>query len=316
MTIQRFSRELTEVWNELIHDSRNGTFLFDRSFMDYHSDRFSDISLLFYSRGKLLGVLPASLHGDEVRSHGGLTYGGFIVSKQAHAADVGEMLELAKAYYAAQGIKRMLIKPVPYIYHSYPADDEIYWFFRHGARLVGRGLSTAINLREPLPFSTLRKRKINSAERSGLYVSATEDDADYVSFHAILTQVLATQHNRTPVHTVAELILLRKRFPKNMRLFVVRSRNRNEMLGGTLVFACGKVLHAQYIAANDEGKDLGALDLLFKHIVDEETKNGFECLDFGISTEDNGNYLNEGLNFQKEGFGGRSIVYDSYLIDL
>lgn len=31
--------------------------------------------------------------------------------------------------------------------------------------------------------------------------------------------------------------------------------------------------------------------------------------DFGISTEDNGKFLNQGLISQKEGFGGRSITH-------
>ena len=38
--------------------------------------------------------------------------------------------------------------------------------------------------------------------------------------------------------------------------------------------------------------------------------------DFGISTEQGGRYLNEGLVFQKEGFGARAVVYDTYAIKL
>ena len=37
-----------------------------------------------------------------------------------------------------------------------------------------------------------------------------------------------------------------------------------------------------------------------------------EYFDFGISTEDNGRYLNEGLITQKQEFGGRGVVYDFY----
>lgn len=40
-------------------------------------------------------------------------------------------------------------------------------------------------------------------------------------------------------------------------------------------------------------------------------KNG---LIFGICTENNGNFLNEGLINQKQEFGGRGIVHDFYLI--
>ena len=37
---------------------------------------------------------------------------------------------------------------------------------------------------------------------------------------------------------------------------------------------------------------------------------------FGISTEDNGRILNDGLIFEKEGFGARSVCYDTYELDL
>ena len=38
--------------------------------------------------------------------------------------------------------------------------------------------------------------------------------------------------------------------------------------------------------------------------------------DFGISTEDGGRVLNEGLIYQKEGFGGRAVCYDTYEWDI
>lgn len=38
--------------------------------------------------------------------------------------------------------------------------------------------------------------------------------------------------------------------------------------------------------------------------------------DFGVSCEQEGRYLNEGLAAQKEGFGARAVVYDSYRIEL
>ena len=39
-----------------------------------------------------------------------------------------------------------------------------------------------------------------------------------------------------------------------------------------------------------------------------------EYFDFGISTENEGLFLNEGLTSQKQEFGGRGIVYDFYEI--
>ena len=48
------------VWDEFILKSKNGTFLFFRDYMEYHADRFTDHSLLFFEGDRLLAVLPAS----------------------------------------------------------------------------------------------------------------------------------------------------------------------------------------------------------------------------------------------------------------
>ena len=69
-------------WNEFIDKSRNGTFLFNRNYMDYHADRFQDFSLMAYKKNKLYAVLPANRVGDVLYSHQGLSYGGFITSSK------------------------------------------------------------------------------------------------------------------------------------------------------------------------------------------------------------------------------------------
>jgi hypothetical protein len=56
---------------------------------------------------------------------------------------------------------------------------------------------------------------------------------------------------------------------------------------------------------------MGALDLLFHELINNYYVD-YPIFDFGQSTEQNGNYLNGGLIFQKEGFGGRGAVYETY----
>ena len=73
--------------------------------------------------------------------------------------------------------------------------------------------------------------------------------------------------------------------------------------------------HVQYIASTDEGKELGAVDLLFLYLINNKFKN-IRYFDLGTSVEQGGKYLNEGLLFQKEGFGGRAVVYDTYEMEI
>ena len=69
------------------------------------------------------------------------------------------------------------------------------------------------------------------------------------------------------------------------------------------------------MAANDVARQIGALDLTVSVILEKYREDKL-WLDFGISTEDGGKYLNEGLIAQKEGFGGRTNVYETYVLNV
>jgi len=48
----------------------------------------------------------------------------------------------------------------------------------------------------------------------------------------------------------------------------------------------------------------------------EEYRQNKRFFDFGISTENGGRYLNEGLIAQKESFGGRVVAHTTWRLDL
>lgn len=312
MQVIRYSDEWAEGWNLLIKESKNGTFLFNRNYMDYHRSRFDDCSLIFAEGDDILGVLPANYVAADktVYSHGGLTYGGLVLSINASATQVMQMVDEMIAYYAYMGAEKLIYKPIPYIYSKYPSEESLYAIFRHHARLVARGLSSTITLDHPLPLKKSRKDGIRKALNKGLYMSKT---TDVEPFWHILDDVLQRYHNTHPVHSIDELRLLMSRFPKEIQLFVVR--HEDKVIAGCLLFFMPTVIHVQYIAASDEGKHMGALDMLFNYLIREHIKE-VPYLDFGISTENGGHILNKGLEFQKEGFGGRGVCYDQYEIDL
>ena len=106
---------------------------------------------------------------------------------------------------------------------------------------------------------------------------------------------------------------MKSRFPSEIRLFT--ACNSNGVVGGCLVFETSRVAHIQYISANEEGRQSGALDLIFDYLINNTFKNK-KYFDFGISTENGGDILNTGLISQKEGFGGRGIAYDIYKINI
>ena len=44
--IRHYEPQSASEWNAFVAESKNGTFLFDRRYMDYHSDRFADSSFM------------------------------------------------------------------------------------------------------------------------------------------------------------------------------------------------------------------------------------------------------------------------------
>lgn len=318
--VLRYTKSLTHRWDSFVRISRNATFLFLRDFMDYHQDRFDDCSLLFENqRGEIIALFPAteSMEQQMVSSHAGLTYGGLLLSPTTTSAQIIHIWQLITTYYREAGYQRLLVKPIPSIYHLVPSQEELYVLFRLQAKLVARGLSTTLNINQKPHLSTLRKRKIKKAKFTGIqYV----DGGNLEEVWKILTEQLATLHKVSPVHSVEEIKKLMQAFPTQIRLFTAQT-STGEIQAATLLFLTPQVAHAQYIVASPRGRETGALDLLLDELLYQLQQKQFndyapQYFDFGISTENQGFFLNQGLIFQKEGFGGRGVVYDQYEINL
>lgn len=311
--IKRYSSLDKDVWNGFLQTAKNSSLLFDRGYMDYHSDRFYDHSLMIYRKGKLFALLPANEDSGIFYSHQGLTYGGMIMSPKANTVDIINIFQLTNNYLKAEGLKKVVYKPTPYIYHDVPSQEDLYALFRlTDAKIVGRQISSTIYLNNKIKFIESRKSGIRKAVRSGITVSRSDD---YDSFWNILGTNLLDKYDVKPVHNIAEIKLLANRFPDRIRLYAAFS-NDCRMLGATVVYIVNNnVIHTQYISASKEGKDLGALDLLFDYLINEEFPS-YAVFDFGQSTEQRGSVLNESLIFQKEGFGGRGVLYDIYEYNL
>lgn len=308
LRIEKYKAENKPVWDDFVSSSRNGTFLFYRDYMDYHSDRFHDNSLMFFDKNKLIALLPANISEDVFYSHQGLTYGGLILSVDIKTPQVVDVLTDAIQFLQENGVSKIIYKPVPYIYHRYPSEEDLYALFRNNATLLSRTISSTIDLSDKLDYAELRKRQIRKAEKQNLIVCESDS---LPQFWAILEQNLRENHQAVATHSLQEIEYLKSKFPNNIRLFCTQKEDR--IVAGCLIFETKTVAHAQYISASAEGKEDGALDLLFDYLINNifDTKKYF---DFGISTENNGNILNQGLISQKEGFGARGVVYDTYQI--
>jgi hypothetical protein len=307
VTCCKYNKNHKSSWNDFLVLSKNGTFMLDRNYMDYHSDQFIDHSLMFYDEDdSLVAVMPASLHGDELRSHGGLTYGGIISNRKMTVQKMLDVFCALKMHMQENNIAKLIYKKIPSIYYSYPSDEDLYALFRDDAELIRRDVSTAIDLRDPIGFSERRRRNIKKTEKTSLLVKMSNDFKTYVD---LLNEVLEKRHNTVAAHAAHELERLAMLFPDNIKLFVAFLED--EMIAGSIVFETPTVAHTQYLANSKIGCKIGALDLVIDHII-KIYSNSKIYLDFGISTTKEGRCLNEGLISQKQEFGGRAIVHDFY----
>lgn len=310
MLVRKYSDNDRLVWNDFVHNSKNGIFMFDRKFMEYHKDRFTDNSLLFYDDAKLVALFPASIKEGVLTSHGGLTYGGFITGNDMKQHHMNDCFSVLKEYAISNGIKKIIYKHIPHIYHKQPAEEDLYSLFYNNAQIHKIESSTVVNLKQPLKMQEIRKRQMKKAVKNGVVVKETNDFKTFISLE---NEVLQKRHGTRAVHSSQELEFLHSCFPQNIRLFA--AFYQGEMIAGTLLFIYDNTIHTQYLAANEVAREIGALDFSIATVI-EKYKDAKEWLDFGISTEEAGHYLNEGLISQKEGFGGRTNIYQTWKIVL
>lgn len=311
LQIIKYEKSKKIEWDNFVAKAKNGHFFFYRDYMEYHSDRFNDFSLMIYNdKGNIVALLPANIDGDQVISHGGLTFGGVVCDSKMTAAKMLEVFDSIKMFLQAAGVRSFIYKCMPIIYNQYPSDEALYALFKKNACLYRRDVSFSIYLPKRLSYRYTRKSEIKKGYKNNYILHESTKYEEYVG---LLDRVLTKYHGTHPIHTAAELCMLAERFPDNIKLYTAEKDGTIE--AGTVIFLQGGVVHTQYLANSDVGKRTGALDCLLDWLITGVYKDK-TWFDFGISCEQEGRYLNEGLASQKEGFGARAIVHDFYEIRL
>jgi len=310
MRIVKYKNTHCNIWNSFIDQSKNGLFFFKTDFLFYHSDRFVDHSLLvFDEKEELCAVLPANEKDNIIYSHQGLTFGSLILSFKTKAKDTLLIFEEIIKYYKSLGFRKIIYKQIPYHFHKYPAQEDAYALFRQNAVLYRRDISSVIKLSEWLGVSSTKKNLINKCRRMEVTIAET----DHFDAYWVLLEEVLSKHGTKPAHTIREIENLKKIYPYEIRLF--EARKDEKLLAGVLVFDFGGTVHTQYMANSFEGRRIGALDYVNYYLINEIFAHK-EYFSFGISTEEQGWYLNEGLIQQKELLGARGICLDFYELTL
>ena len=298
------------IWNAFISVAKNATFLFDRNFMDYHSDRFKDYSLMIFDGDKLIAVVPANRVENTVYSHQGLTYGGLILNNKAKLSAVISIFKNVLQFLNENSIEKLIVKTIPTIYTDYFSDELEYCLFIVKAKLYRRDALSVLDLTKKIVIDSNRMEGVKRGFKNELVVK--EETSFDLFWNEILVPNLATKHNAKPVHTLSEITKLKNLFPNNIRQFNVYKNE--ELLGGTTVFVNKKVVHSQYISGNVTKNVSGSLDFLHHHLIKEVFKE-YHYHDFGICNEYDGRKINKGLLFWKESFGAKTVIQNFYEVE-
>lgn len=314
----RYSADNQNSWNDFVGKAQNATFLFHRNFMDYHADRFEDHSVMLFFENQLVAVLPANQKDDKIYSHAGLTYGGLVFipfwkekNESALYAIYQTIFSHILNYYHKQGFHALIYKEMLPFYQK---DHSLSIFLGKESntnQLIHEDIGAAINLRQQVSFSYLRRRSIKKAK---LIISNFEiQDALLADFwNELLIPQLKNKYNLVPTHTLSEITLLANRFPSNIKQYNVCYKN--EIVAGTVIFEDRQVAHCQYIASNELGKKLYATDFLFHYLITQEYKD-FHYFSFGISNWHDSSKINEGLLNWKMSWGAQVCKHKHFMMN-
>ncbi len=307
ITTVLYNPRLKEAWDRFTVHAKNSHFFFQRTYMEYHSNKFKDFSLMFYGKkNKLIALLPANIQGAALYSHQGLTFGGLIVSDDMKATVMLQIFQSLKQFLRDHNIKTLFYKAIPYIYHIKAAEEDRYALFLNNAKLYRVDAIGTIYLQEKIKYSNGRRWSIKRAAQKKLLV---EKSHAYHEFWHLLETVLLTQHKVKPVHSLQEMLFLSSHFPENIHLFT--AKHNEQLLAAALVYENKYNVHLQYAANSNEGREIGALDFLVDYLIKKVYQHK-KYFDFGNSNEENGKVLNEGLMDQKERFDARVTVQEFY----
>ncbi len=310
-------------WDNFVSKkSINGTFLQERRFLSYHEkERFLDCSLMMYYKGILSALIPACIVKENDSkiffSHKGSTYGGPIVNKKVYCAEViYDLLDTLETFLIEQQFAGCVLKPTLSLlckegmdllefclcsrgYHEYKELELYVDYDKYNEDILSN-------------FSTMKQRIVKKCIKAGIEVCEIKDDEEIEKFHLILSQNLE-KYNTKPVHTVAELLDLKKhRLPDEINFYGAYLNDR--LIAGTMVFHFlkSRCAHTQYLASDLSFNDLSPLSYIYYDMLVRYKSLGYKYLSWGITSEHLGTELNMGLTRNKENFGSIYMINHIY----
>lgn len=293
MEFKVYTKTDKKQWDQFIDNADNGTFLFKRDYIEYHSDRFTDHSLLVFHKDKLIALIPANIDNDKFFSHQGLTFGGIVFKPNLSFQKINNIIIALNEHLTLNKFKSMRIKIQPYFYskNQQQAEALTYQLLQLESSL---NIGAVINCsNHQFPKRCIRTNKLDE------YNYKLSNQLE--SFWSILEYNLENYHNAKPVHTLNEIKYLQGLFPNNIALVVVKHKDTGLIHSGAILYINKQTVKVQYLATSDEGRNNRSSDILYYQIINSY-RNQYSYIDFGTNMNPD-NTINNSLIQTKEKFG-------------
>lgn len=325
--IESYKKEYEHLWDDFVlNKSINGTFLQSRNFLNYHPEgRFQDCSLLIFNqKNNLAAVVPACRDSNDAAcffSHKGSTYGGILIDKKHYNGDMLlEMIEDIEAYLRVVQFRSLYLKLTPDILCTESPSLLEYLLYYKNYRQYSE-LNTYIDLVNyddhiVSNFSQGKRTHITNCLKEELICRTIVLAKEIKELHTILTENLK-KYNVKPVHDFNELIELKQKYiPDNIAFF--GGYSKDELIAGAAVFYFQKTkaLHTQYLCAKEEFAKLSPMSFMYYSMILEAKKMNYKKVSWGVSTENLGRVLNQGLLKNKESYGSTYSINKTFYKEL
>ncbi len=296
--VEKYCGNQKEVWDKFVATSKNGTFLFHRDFMEYHSDRFEDFSLMVFDQQQLVSILPANISENIVHSHQGLTYGGLVFTDDFKIEKISFIIQSIKVFLKNLNISKLIIKQLPEFYNQHNTEIVNSALIKNGAINIYSMMNLAVDYATDVLISKSKLKHYRRIDAS-IDLQVFEETSCDLFWNEVLIPRLLLKFNTTPLHSLSEIAFLKSKFPEKIRQFSVYIDN--QIIAGLTLFESQNVVKSQYGATTSLGEKHRALDFLFINLIEKYKNEGKQFFDMG--TVYNGTSVNEGLLNQKVELG-------------
>lgn len=304
--IQRYSATHKQAWDDFVSKAEVHSVLFYRDFIEYHSDRFEDYSLMIFQENKLVAIFPANICANgELHTHQGLSYGGIIFDYHVYFKTRVNVYESVLKYLLNNNIGVVYMRSVPSCY----TNDNSHALILHwiGADSFRKDIYSYIPSGAYVESNKDRKKYIKKASKND-FEFVESNDFDFF-WDKLLIPNLKKRFNTHPVHSLVEIKNLKNKFPDFLKLYCVFKDD--VMRAGVVVLIHRDVVHTQYIAGDEHRSD-GSLDFLIESVI--KKYNPYKTFSFGSSSESQGKLINNGLLYWKESFRSVNEVQEFYCL--